>query len=633
MKKFFNIVILLSALAFSSSSFGQIGFITSTSNDTVCEGSSGSMQMNGAVGSIVTWQLSTDGGVIWLPTGNATATQSFFNVNNNVCYRVIHNGGAAISSVYCITVDAKSEAGTIIGGGEQCGVANGTMVVTGNNGTTVGWYASTGGAFGSLFNTTLSQSFTNVTQTTYYAFLTKNGLCPADTAIDTISIVPYTAVGTAVSTASVVCASGNIGAVTINNSSIVGTNLGWQTSTDGTNWSNTSNTTNTIAFTNLTQTTYYQLIVKSGVCPADTSNIIQVNVDQAPIGGSLSGGTYYCGAAPATGTLTLSGESGTIVKWESNDGSGWVTSPCTGNTCNYSVSSNTLYRVEIDNGVCSSVYSTYDTVFISANSVAGTLSLTEDTLCAKIGGGLLSLTGSVGTNYNWQYSTNNGTTWNNLPSFTGPTAAYNNLNTGTYIFQCNVKNNLCTTVTSNTVSVFVKPSPSVTISTNDTTIEQGTTITLVASGAGTPIWTPTTGLGSPTSFTTTATPLLPTEYIIIVTDGTGCIGKDTVFVDMALEPFTGFIANALTPNEDGINDALYVENIEIFTENDIKIFNEYGQEVYKAAPYKNDWKGTYNGSRLPDGTYYYVLNVTVTNASLVKTKKEYKGFVSLLNGK
>ena len=59
---------------------------------------------------------------------------------------------------------------------------------------------------------------------------------------------------------------------------------------------------------------------------------------------------------------------------------------------------------------------------------------------------------------------------------------------------------------------------------------------------------------------------------------------------------------------------------------DIKIFNEYGQEVFAASPYKNDWKGTYNGNRLPDGTYYYVLTITTT-------KKEYKGFVSILSGK
>jgi len=632
MKKYAQIVLVIALILSVKVSFAQIGFITSTSNDTVCAGSSGSMQMNGAVGAIVRWELSTDGGSTWLNIANTSTTQTFFMIPNSTCYRVIHNGGSATSSVYCITVDQPSDAGTITGGGAQCGVANGTMTVTGSNGTVLGWFASTGGPFGSLSNTTLSQTF-NVTQTTVYAFLTKNGYCPADTATSIITITPYTAVGTATSTTSTVCSSGNAGVVSVNNSSIVGTNLGWQTSTDGVTWNTTTNTTSAISFTNLTQNTYYQLIVKSGICPAETSNVVQINVDQEPIGGSLSGGTYFCGNPPATGTLTLSGQSGTIVKWESNDGAGWVTSPCTGTTCSYSVSSNTMYRVEVDNGVCSSVYSVYDTVFISPSSVAGTLTSTKDTLCAKIGGGTLSLAGSVGNNYNWQYSTNNGTTWNNMPSFTGTTAAFNNLNTGTYSFHCNVKNNLCPAVTSNSVTVIVKPSPSVTIATNDTIIEQGQTITLIASGAGTPIWTPTTYLGSPTSFTTTATPLLPTEYVIIVTDGTGCIGTDTVFVDMAIDPFSGFISNALTPNEDGINDALYVENIEVYTENDIKIFNEYGQEIYSAAPYKNDWKGTYNGSRLPDGTYYYVLTVTTTNSAQTKTKKEYKGFISLLNGK
>ncbi len=233
MGKFFKIAIFITLISGVKISFAQIGTITSSSNDTLCAGSSGSMQMNGAVGAIVRWELSTDGGTTWLPITNSSTTQTFFMIPNSTCYRVIHNGGSATSSVYCIVVDQPSDAGSITGGGEQCGIANGTMTVAGSNGTALGWFISTGGPFSSLSNTTLSQAF-NVTQTTVYAFLTQNGYCPADTATSTVSIVPYSNAGLAASTAATVCATANTGTISVNSSSIVGTNLGWQTSTNGT---------------------------------------------------------------------------------------------------------------------------------------------------------------------------------------------------------------------------------------------------------------------------------------------------------------------------------------------------------------------------------------------------------------
>ncbi len=46
-------------------------------------------------------------------------------------------------------------------------------------------------------------------------------------------------------------------------------------------------------------------------------------------------------------------------------------------------------------------------------------------------------------------------------------------------------------------------------------------------------WTPATGLSSTTSPNPTATPTVPTEYIVTVTDAAGCTDVDTVFIDIA----------------------------------------------------------------------------------------------------
>ncbi|MAW50828.1 MAG: hypothetical protein CMC41_06880 [Flavobacteriaceae bacterium] len=35
-----------------------------------------------------------------------------------------------------------------------------------------------------------------------------------------------------------------------------------------------------------------------------------------------------------------------------------------------------------------------------------------------------------------------------------------------------------------------------------------------------------------------------------------------------------------------------------------------GIKLYETTNYKNDWNGTYNGVKVPDGTYFYQLYLT-----------------------
>lgn len=72
--------------------------------------------------------------------------------------------------------------------------------------------------------------------------------------------------------------------------------------------------------------------------------------------------------------------------------------------------------------------------------------------------------------------------------------------------------------------------------------------------------------------------------------------------------------NLITPNNDARNDVMIFECIREFPpkfpNNSLRIYNQWGDQVYFAAPYMNDWGGTYqgNGGPLPDGTYYYVFS-------------------------
>jgi gliding motility-associated-like protein len=73
------------------------------------------------------------------------------------------------------------------------------------------------------------------------------------------------------------------------------------------------------------------------------------------------------------------------------------------------------------------------------------------------------------------------------------------------------------------------------------------------------------------------------------------------------------IYNMVTPNDDGENDYWIISGIDEYPDNDAMIFNRWGDKIKVYQSYNNTdnhWDGTNeNGNRLPDGTYYYILNV------------------------
>ncbi|MGM0635194.1 MAG: choice-of-anchor L domain-containing protein [Bacteroidota bacterium] len=80
------------------------------------------------------------------------------------------------------------------------------------------------------------------------------------------------------------------------------------------------------------------------------------------------------------------------------------------------------------------------------------------------------------------------------------------------------------------------------------------------------------------------------------------------------------IHNAITPNNDGINDLFIIEGINCYPDNKVSIFNRWGVAVYQVDAYNNSdvvFDGTSNAratisknQKLPTGVYYYVLQYT-----------------------
>lgn len=106
-----------------------------------------------------------------------------------------------------------------------------------------------------------------------------------------------------------------------------------------------------------------------------------------------------------------------------------------------------------------------------------------------------------------------------------------------------------------------------------------------------------------------ATPDRSTTYQVRVTDDfTGC--TDTAYVTIVVRDETNiFIPNAITPNGDGSNDTWVIRELATFPDNEVIVLNRWGDVVFSASPYQNDFDGTRNGTPLPAGTYYYIIKL------------------------
>jgi len=117
------------------------------------------------------------------------------------------------------------------------------------------------------------------------------------------------------------------------------------------------------------------------------------------------------------------------------------------------------------------------------------------------------------------------------------------------------------------------------------------------------------------------------NYTVILISSNG-ICSDTHTLEIKVTGGLGTIPEIFTPNGDGKNDPFDIPGLDSYPKNKLQIFNRWGNIVYEAAPYKNDWDGSPNKSsmgtgKLPVGAYFYILD-------LGDEKEEIrKGFVQL----
>ena len=115
-------------------------------------------------------------------------------------------------------------------------------------------------------------------------------------------------------------------------------------------------------------------------------------------------------------------------------------------------------------------------------------------------------------------------------------------------------------------------------------------------------WGPANNVSGATSHGTNT--ISPYFYVRALMNGTACdYGKTSEPVACAV-----IIPSIVTPNGDGQNDAFLIDNIGFYPDNTFKIFNRWGKEVYSEGGYNNTTK-VFTGNDLPEGTYFYILDL------------------------
>lgn len=110
--------------------------------------------------------------------------------------------------------------------------------------------------------------------------------------------------------------------------------------------------------------------------------------------------------------------------------------------------------------------------------------------------------------------------------------------------------------------------------------------------------------------------LISGRYDVTVTDANGCTAS-TAFNFNTQEGGAGFEVIAddvFTPNSDNMNDTWMVNGIENFPNNQLLVYNRWGQLVYSTRGYANDWTGTNtDGEELQTGAYWYIFQLNDPN--------------------
>lgn len=533
---------------------------TATISVTIINPPTASISGSTTICSGQTTTLTASGGGTYSWSNGSTASAISVSPTVNTGYIVtVSNGSCSDTASVMVNVTTSPTAAISLPDTTICGGT--TLTITASGGGTYSW------------STTATSPSISVTpsDTTVYTVIVSSGSC-SDTASVTINVNTVTA------------------SVTGNTSLCIGDSTTLTAGGGGTYlWSTTETTSSIVINATATGSTNYTVTVTdAGGCTDDTVVTVVVNSLPVPVITSSDTDSSVCFGS----SITLTASGGNTYLWSTGATTAVITP---------AILANTTFTLTASNGNCSAV-TAHSVTVLSLPTITITASDPDLTICL---GDSISLAAGGGVIYQWL---NNGSI--NQTIVVSP-------NTSTTYTLVGGGSNGCYNFATALVSLS-------TISVNagaDVTICPGYTAQLNASVSGNTstinyLWSPGNMMADAAVQNPSVNPDSTTAFSVEVT-GDGCYAADTVVVVVDRDAVCDFcekIYNGITPNGDGANDVWWIDGIQSFPKNTVSIFNRWGTKAWDASGYNNKdiiWKGTnQQGEPLPDGTYYYVIEVT-----------------------
>lgn len=174
--------------------------------------------------------------------------------------------------------------------------------------------------------------------------------------------------------------------------------------------------------------------------------------------------------------------------------------------------------------------------------------------------------------------------------------------------------------------VTIMPLPNVRIlNQDDTVVKYGQSFQLLATGARYYNWNAVGSLNNTNISYPIARPTEDTRYIVGGIGANGCRSFDTLHVIVDKRDNL-FVPSAFSPNGDGKNDVFKITNLSFQRIMEFRVFNHWGQEIFRTNDSFTGWDGTWQGVPQEVGTYTYLIRVAYPDGYV----ETYKGETNLV---
>jgi gliding motility-associated-like protein len=346
------------------------------------------------------------------------------------------------------------------------------------------------------------------------------------------------------------------------------------------------NTGDTTSALNNVQAGGYSVTI-TDVNGCTTTSSATVTEPQAPL--SIAGAPYDADCLGGTGggvNITVTGGTpGYSYQWSNGDTTQSLSGVLAGTF--------TLMITDANGCIDSAQY------VVNNNS---TLNVNASVLDFCVGGSTTLISDSIpGAQYQWYY--------NGSPLMGANNMTFNTPAGGYYYIEVTTP---CGVFISDSVQVVVHTLSNISVS-NPQFICPPESASLVATGGISYNWSPATNINFTNIPNPTVYPTESTIYTVEITNEYGCTTELSVPVSVICDSL--LVPTGFSPNDDGVNDGYVIDDIQSYDGNKLWIYNRWGNLVYKAENYANEWdgvsnvKGMYFGRKVPSGTYFYILDL------------------------